>query len=67
MNYETLGAAIREAESFLQQAKALAGTRKDMKPANHWFDVNVSPRQTAAVKRQSMNLSRALSDMRRAG
>lgn len=61
MNLVTLGDAIDEARRFLRLAKALEQTAKK----EPYFP---SPsKEAAAVKRASLDLSRALSDMRRAG
>jgi len=59
MNHVTLGDAIDEARRFLRLAQALAAaTKKDQ-------FLPAASKDTAAVKRASMDLTRALSIMRR--
>lgn len=61
MNLVTLGTAIDEAKRFLRLAKELEQTAKKAE----WFP---SPsKEAAGVKRASMDLTRALSAMRRCG
>ena len=61
MNEHTLKEAVSEAERFLKRAKELQDLLKD-KP--HAF---YGTKETGAVRRASMDLSRALSDLRRYG
>lgn len=61
MNKETLDAAEREAREFLRRVKVLKANDYAMK----WIEFMGGP-ETASVRRQSMELTRALSQMRRA-
>jgi hypothetical protein len=62
MNRGTLGSAIEEARRFLRLAKALeADAGKDE------FYFGTASKKTGAVKRASMDLTRALSNLRRPG
>ena len=62
MNRGTLGAAIEEARRFVRLAKAVeADAGKDE------FYFGIASKKTAAVKRASMDLTRALANLRRAG
>lgn len=62
MNRGTLGFAIEEARRFLRLAKQVeADAGKDD------FYFGTASKRTAAVKRASMDLSRALSNLRRPG
>ena len=61
---EKLDAAISEAERFLNKAKKCKKTRTP----NH-FDKSIfyfGSKESSAVKRSSMDLTRALADLRRA-
>lgn len=70
MQYETLLTAIAEAERFLERAKDLAKRHKNMTtngvthkvPAVHIYWL---PKEQGLAKRASMDLSRALADLRR--
>ena len=70
MNRETLKAAVAEAERFLARAKdvpapierAPAEWTKDGKA---WMDDSIPPKDGGAVRRASMDLTRALADLRR--
>ena len=55
MNTKTLAAAVREAKRFIEAAKAV---RSD----GEWIN---SSKESGAVKRASMDLTRALSEMRK--
>ena len=60
MNNGPLNTAVKEAERFLARAR-------DLESRGHrggYYDQQV---QTAAVKRASMDLTRALADLRRTG
>ena len=61
MNIENLNEAINEAERFLEKAKVV---REKVKVDNYVF---YGCKQTGALKRASMDLSRALSKIRRTG
>lgn len=58
MNQQTLETAIYEAERFLKKAHA---ANKQMNK----YGFCESPKEAGAVKRASMDLTRALADMRR--
>jgi hypothetical protein len=60
MNPATLKRAVDEAKRFLAVAKAIE-VAKDRKPDDYFFP----SKETAAAKRASMDLTRALADMRR--
>ena len=59
MNEHTLKEAVSEAERFLKRAKELQEALKN-KPL-----IFYGTKETGAVRRASMDLSRALSDLRR--
>jgi hypothetical protein len=70
MNRDTLTTAIGEAERFLARAKAVPAP-VELAPAN-WakdgkarMDDSISPKDSGAVRRASMDLTRALADLRR--
>jgi hypothetical protein len=63
LNEKTFKDAVKEAEDFLAAAKTLRAALDSGSRYMPWFG---SP-ETAAVKRQSMELTRALANMRRAG
>lgn len=60
MNHDTLKAAIREARRFLEAA---AKAEKAFKEGT----ASYSPKETGAARRASMDLTRALADLRRPG
>jgi hypothetical protein len=59
MNTKTLDAAVREAKRFLEACKQIE-REKDQ----YWFSPS---RETGAAKRASMDLTRALAELRRPG
>jgi len=67
MKIETIDVAIKEAERFLKKAKECkkAATKSRANAANAfvWY---FSGKETASMKRSSMDLTRALADLRRA-
>jgi hypothetical protein len=69
MNKDTLNAAIREAERFLKAANACQNAGEDhetlahVRPYHAW--TTYPPRESGACKRASMDLTRALADLRR--
>lgn len=65
MSPETIAKAKAEAKRFLDQVRVLE-TYKDYKGQHH-FEFYSMPRQTGAVRRASMDLTRALADLRRPG
>lgn len=62
MNVTTLNAAEAQAKEFLRRVKELRSNEYAM----HWLSITGSP-ESAAVRRQSMELTRALAKMRRPG
>lgn len=58
MNYETLLETIAEAERFVERAKRLAQLSEGVKFVYHF------PKDQGLVKRASMDLTRALADLR---
>lgn len=66
MNRDTLNKAISEAERFLKAAKAC---RNDEEPhndgANRYVFSSYPSKSSGACKRASMDLTRALADLRR--
>lgn len=68
MNKDTLNAAIREAERFVKLAKVCRNNGEPYKDATgrHLF-TGYPPKDSGATKRASMDLTRALADLRRAG
>jgi len=60
MNKETLDVAIKEAERFLKKAKTCRKTAEEYK-----FGVYFDGKDAASAKRSSMDLTRALADLRR--
>ncbi len=72
MNAHTLDAAITEAERFLAEAKALqqattTAERGRSDPDSMWWPPSplVGSIASGTVKRRSMDLTRALADLRR--
>lgn len=62
MNRDKLKTAIAEAERFLKRAKALP-----KKVPNGSYCENHHPKESGAIRRASMDLTRALADLRRVG
>lgn len=63
MNLETLEAAMQEAERFLERARTL---QQLVPPDRPWLcDHRVFPKASGAVRRASMDLTRALTELRR--
>ncbi|WP_242186407.1 hypothetical protein [Sphingomonas sp. CARO-RG-8B-R24-01] len=69
MNRETLKIAIAEAERFIARAKAVpepVSVPKDWLKASETFvDDSIPPKDGGAVRRASMDLTRALADLRK--
>lgn len=67
MNRKMLGRAIDEAKRFLDRAAPLHDAMKrDEKVEDYWRH-EAKPSMRGAVKRASMDLTRALADLRRPG
>jgi hypothetical protein len=68
MQHKDLQAAMAEARRFLKRAEALIDAHKTdpvVKLAAHDFHFESCPREQGAVRRSSMDLTRALADLRR--
>jgi len=59
MNRDKLAVAVAEAKRFIERAKALPPTTPGI------YDYN--PKEQGAIRRASMDLTRALADLRRPG
>jgi hypothetical protein len=59
MTKDAIGEAIKEANEFVQRAKLVLKEHDEPTNGHLWGDKN-----TAALRRQSMELTRALSKMR---
>ena len=64
MNRKKLTAAVAEATRFIERAKALPDPAP-YKSGNHTFVNDYFPREQGAIRRASMDLTRALADLRR--
>lgn len=65
MTKEAIEKACAAAREFLRRVDALEVVETGNDVTGRW--VWVSPKSTGAIRRQSMELTRALADMRRAG
>lgn len=72
MKIDTVTAAIQEAERFLQRARRAVAEHKaeamlatNARPPDNTY-LLAGPRETGALRRASMDLTRALADLRRA-
>lgn len=69
MNIDTVNTAIQEAERFLERAKRTLDAHKaeeksrGLVPSRSYL--RAGPRETGALRRASMDLTRALADLRR--
>jgi hypothetical protein len=69
MNRDKLAIAVAEAERFIKRAKALPKPEKIDSPhsrAGFYMSDNF-PKEQGAIRRASMDLTRALADLRRPG
>ena len=66
MTPDTLQAAVRAAEEFLRRAKTVPTETITSRGGKPWRVVT-GGKQSAAAKRASLDLTRALADMRRVG
>lgn len=66
MNRDKLKAAVAEAERFIKRAKALP-KGEPYKIGDDVFTQDYFPKEQGAIKRASMDLTRALADLRKAG
>lgn len=65
MNKETLNAAIREAERFVKLAKVCRANAETGHGLDGYSWQHYQPKDSGATKRASMDLTRALADLRR--
>ena len=65
MNEENLKTAIAEAERFLKAAKAVKWERRPVTSPQPFHYIWADTTKTAAAKRASMDLTRALAQMRK--
>lgn len=63
---KTLADAVAAAQAFLDAVEALRERHAKDKNFREMFNVGIGFRETAAVRRASMTLTRALADVRRA-
>jgi len=66
MNRDALTAAVAEAERFIARAKSLPAP-KPYEYQGQSFTHDNFPRQQGEIRRASMDLTRALADLRRPG
>ena len=69
VNREKLKIAIAEAERFIRRAKALPKPTTYTVPGSSYgpFENDNFPKESGAIRRASMDLTRALADLRRPG
>lgn len=67
MNIHTIDTAMAEAERFIERAKALMGTMSKSPSVAGQNYTSMHPKESGAVKRASMDLTRSLADLRRGG
>ena len=69
MDRKKLAAAVAEAERFIARAKALPKPTKYEVPGSPYnpFTHDNFPKEQGAIRRASMDLTRALADLRRPG
>lgn len=65
MNKDTLNAAIREAERFVKLAKACRANAETGTTITGGTWHHYQPKDSGSTKRASMDLTRALADLRR--
>jgi hypothetical protein len=64
MNRTKLAAAVAEARRFIERAEALPESVQSAS-GDYQFVMDNFPREQGAIKRSSMDLTRALADLRR--
>lgn len=64
MDRKKLNAAVAEAQRFIERAKALPKP-EPYQSGSHTFTHDYFPREQGAIRRSSMELTRALADLRR--
>jgi hypothetical protein len=64
MNRDKLKLAVAEAERFIKRAKALPKP-EPYESYGHQFERDYFPREQGSIRRASMDLTRALADLRR--
>jgi hypothetical protein len=67
MNTQTIDAAVVEAKRFLQRVEELKAEEADAARKGITIYSSTFSKQRGAVRRASMDLTRALTDMRRPG
>ncbi|MEY2690230.1 MAG: hypothetical protein RL375_4430 [Pseudomonadota bacterium] len=71
MKYGQLDTAISEAQRFLKRAAAIKSQQRRVDPVQRLAAmdsyIDAGPRETGALRRASMDLTRALADLRRRG
>lgn len=69
MDRKSINAAISEAERFLKRAKALPKPEARKKgwatDGSTYLDESIPPKDGGAIRRASMDLTRALADLRK--
>jgi hypothetical protein len=69
MDIEKLNNTIEEAERFLKKAKELRDLMEDgkrkMESGDKYYYPSDNPKESGAVRRASMDLTRSLADLRR--
>lgn len=66
MNAKTLEAAVYQARRFIERAEALKKAAKDHSMSAD-FGFYAHPKESGAVRRASLDLTRALAEMRKPG
>ena len=68
MKYDTLLDSIKQAEHFIERAKQVKLSHElvqaECRNTAAWPYVKAGPRETGALRRASMDLTRALADLR---
>lgn len=71
MDRKKIKAAVEEAERFLKRVKALPKPETRVKSwqsdGSTFLDESIPPKDGGAIRRASMDLTRALADLRRPG
>lgn len=65
MTFEKITAAVKAADEFKRRAKIVLADRGSYEAGGHTFKHHASPRDTGALRRASMELTRNLADMRK--
>jgi len=62
-NAQKLATAVAEAERFIERAKAIQAYRSHSHGTDAYYDAG--PKETGAARRASLDLTRALADLRK--